>query len=156
MNYLPGRVSASFARAMARPRIYALLQRAQQATKRRADQELLSSVGITAAQLGVLFCLEGAPGQQQQELARTLGVAKSAITSMVARLEAEALVRREPAPEDARAMRLFLTPEGQARLDGAKLVHRRLNAELYAGFSDAELALVARFLRHASLTGERS
>ncbi|MCA9643167.1 MAG: MarR family transcriptional regulator [Myxococcales bacterium] len=141
---------------MAKPRIYALLQRASQATKRKADQELLGSVGITAAQLGVLFCLDAKPGQQQQELARTLDVAKSAITSMVTRLEAEALVRRDPAPDDARAVQLFLTPDGESRLAAAKLVHRRLNAELYAGFSEADIALVARFLRQASLSGERS
>lgn len=138
---------------MARPRIYALLQRAQQATKRRADQELLASVGITAAQLGVLFCLERNPGLQQQELARTLGVAKSAVTSMVGRLEAESLVQRESAPGDARAFQLSLTPEGKARLDSAKQVHRRLNAELYSGFDETELAVIARFLNHASRAG---
>ncbi|MEZ4230175.1 MAG: MarR family transcriptional regulator [Polyangiaceae bacterium] len=141
---------------MARPRIYALLQRAQQATKRRADHELLQAVGITAAQLGVLFCLEARPEQQQQQLARSLGVAKSAITSMVARLEAESLVARRSAPGDARAFQLALTPEGKARVARARHVHRRLNAELYAGFSDAELELVARFLRRASLLGDRS
>ena len=55
------------------------------------------------------------------ELGATLGLAKSSLTGLVDRTERNGLVRREPDPQDSRAVRVALTPAGS-----------RLAAEFYA------------------------
>jgi DNA-binding MarR family transcriptional regulator len=50
------------------------------------------------------------------ELAASELIAQPSVTTLVARLERDGLVRREPDPADARAVRVHLTGEGRERL----------------------------------------
>lgn len=49
----------------------------------------------------------------QHELAERLGLDRSSIQRLCARLESEGRIQQQPAPHDARARRLQLTPSGQ-------------------------------------------
>ena len=60
------------------------------------------------------------------------------------------LIRREPAPEDGRASRLYVSDKGRAVADQAKPLLGAMNAKLKAGFSEDELAVIVRFLTHAA------
>ncbi|MFB9834674.1 MarR family winged helix-turn-helix transcriptional regulator [Actinoallomurus acaciae] len=70
--------------------------------------------GLTPQQ-GQLLCVLMPQPYGMSELGGVLGLAKSSLTGLVDRSAQRGLVRREPDPEDARAVRVALTPEG-ARL----------------------------------------
>ncbi|MHA6621756.1 MarR family winged helix-turn-helix transcriptional regulator [Pseudonocardia sp. DLS-67] len=70
--------------------------------------------GITPQQGQLLCVLMGRP-YGMGELGATLRLAKSSLTGLIDRSERNGLVRREPDPQDMRAVRVALTAEG-ARL----------------------------------------
>jgi DNA-binding MarR family transcriptional regulator len=76
--------------------------------------------GITPQQ-GQLLCVLMAQPYGMGELSAMLGLAKSSLTGLVDRTERNGLVQREPDPQDPRAVRVALTPQGS-----------RLAAEFYA------------------------
>jgi DNA-binding MarR family transcriptional regulator len=83
------------------------------------------------------------PGQ----LAAQTLVTSGTITNRVDRLEARGLVRREPDPNDRRGVRVLLTADGQARVDGA--IEDLLDSErdILSGISSEESATLAQVLR---------
>jgi DNA-binding MarR family transcriptional regulator len=68
--------------------------------------------GLTPQQGQLLCVLMGKP-YGMGELGATLGLAKSSLTGLVDRTERNGLVRREPDPQDMRAVRVALTPQGR-------------------------------------------
>lgn len=76
--------------------------------------------GLTPQQ-GQLLCVLMARPYGMSELGATLRLAKSSLTGLVDRTERNGLVRREPDPQDTRAVRVALTARGD-----------RLAAEFYA------------------------
>jgi DNA-binding MarR family transcriptional regulator len=67
--------------------------------------------GLTPQQ-GQLLCVLMAQPYGMGELSAVLGLAKSSLTGLVDRTERNGLVRREPDPQDTRAVRVALTPQG--------------------------------------------
>src|SRR6202042_3317289 len=67
--------------------------------------------GLTPQQGQLLCVLMGKP-YGMTELGSTLGLAKSSLTGLVDRTARNGLVRREPDPQDTRAVRVALTPQG--------------------------------------------
>jgi hypothetical protein len=61
-------------------------------------------------------------------------------------IEEAAFVRREPSEQDGRAIRLFATAAGLANATGARPILARFNARMTQGFSEREIATIARFL----------
>jgi len=87
--------------------------------------------GMSAAQLFVLQCLDGAPGASINELAELTGTHQSSVSVVVSRLTEKGYVLRRAAPDDARRMQVELTDDGRATLDGAPVtVQRRLLSAL--------------------------
>jgi DNA-binding MarR family transcriptional regulator len=72
--------------------------------------------GLTPQQ-GQLLCVLMARPYGMSELGATLGLAKSSLTGLVDRTERHGLVRREPDPQDTRAVRVALTPRGSKLAD---------------------------------------
>ncbi|REF00876.1 DNA-binding MarR family transcriptional regulator [Thermomonospora umbrina] len=72
--------------------------------------------GLTPQQGQLLCVLMGRP-YGMGELGGLLGLAKSSLTGLVDRTARRGLVRREPDPQDARAVRVALTEEGGALAD---------------------------------------
>jgi DNA-binding MarR family transcriptional regulator len=119
---------------------------AQHRLVKTTDATFGDALGITTAQLGVLFVLDKSPGALLKEIGEALGVNKSAVTALVDRMEGAGLVRRQPADEDGRAVRLFATDAGMAKAVAARPILARLNARLMDGFGERETATVVRFL----------
>jgi DNA-binding MarR family transcriptional regulator len=79
---------------------------------------------LSAAQLSTLkMLLDG--GVRVGEIARNLGVRVPSATEQIIKLEKAGLARREPDPDDSRAVRVVLTAEGRNAVD---LANRRRNA----------------------------
>ena len=79
-------------------------------------------------------------------LGELLDLAAPAISNLVERAVRARLIERRPDPEDGRAWMITLTKSGLAKQREAISGARELNARLCEGFTDAELAIVARWL----------
>ena len=113
---------------------------------RRADRRCEQDLGVPVTQLGVLLFVQQHPECLQKEVAEALGLKLPAVTGLVGRMEASGLLRKQPCPQDGRASRLQLTPRGRALLGKAGPLITELNGRLTAGFSEAEIKVVLRFL----------
>ena len=75
--------------------------------------ELLSAHGLHVGQDMVLVELWQDEGLRGGELAERLGVEPPTVTKMLRRLEACGLLERRADPQDARSLRVYLTPRGR-------------------------------------------
>ena len=101
--------------------------------------------GITSQQGQLLCVLMGKP-YGMGELGATLGLAKSSLTGLVDRTERNGLVHREADPQDMRAVRVALTPQGRRLAEEFYAETCRRVAELPADLSTAERDTLADLL----------
>ena len=126
-------------------RLVFLLNVAQRRLQRWVAAQTQES-GVTAAQSGLLFILGQRDGVLMGEAGAALDLGAPGISGLVDRMIAAKLIQRRADPDDGRAWRLWLTPSGRAALAQAKAGLSEVNARLAAGFSDAEIDVVARWL----------
>ena len=136
-----------------RPRFVFLLNSAQRRLQQwiATQQVQAAQAGTltpTPAQGGALFVLAREDGATMGLLAQRLDLAPSAVSGLIQRMEGLGWVTRRADPHDGRTQRVWLSPEGRAMLPMLKLAMTRINARLIAGFTDEELATVARWLAH--------
>jgi DNA-binding MarR family transcriptional regulator len=80
----------------------------------------------------ILLPLFEQDGLRLGELGRRARLSKQTMTTMVRLLERDGLVRREPDPQDGRAMRVFLTPRARRFRPVAERVLAELDARIAA------------------------
>ena len=80
------------------------------------------------------------------EAGAALDLGPPGISGLVDRMTALDLIKRRADPEDGRAWRLWLTPQGRAALAQSKTGLSEINARLTEGFTEAEIEIVARWL----------
>lgn len=129
-------------------RVFHLIQQAHAALFRASDHAMRNSLGITTAQNAVLFLLADTDGQKISDLAAQLGMGKSSLTALMARMETAALVRREQNLEDERVSNIFIEPAGRAIAAKTMPVIKGINAGLLEPFSAQERKTIGRFLIH--------
>jgi DNA-binding MarR family transcriptional regulator len=134
----------------ARPRLFLLLERAAHAVRQRLERWSRDELGISMVQLGALFQLVGSDGCLHKELAEALGIQPAAVSGLVDRMAAAGLVQRRPCSDDARAQRLHATAAGKRIAGKARPAVAEAQAALVEGFTEAEIAIVARFLSAAA------
>lgn len=111
--------------------------------------------GISSAQVGLLFLLTSKDEASVGEIAEALRVAPAAVTNLSKRMQGAGLIERVADAADGRLTRLRLTAAGKAASTQSSVVLQSLNGQLTAGFSQQELAVVARWLDHAAkLSGD--
>jgi DNA-binding MarR family transcriptional regulator len=109
---------------------------------------------LSAAQLSTLKMLmdagdasEPAPGGVRVgEIARNLGVKVPSATEQIIKLERAGLARREPDPEDSRAVRVRLTEAGLAAVAAANERRNAVMAGVLSSLSDDDRAALAAAL----------
>jgi DNA-binding MarR family transcriptional regulator len=101
--------------------------------------------GITSQQ-GQLLCVLMAQPYGMGELSAMLGLAKSSLTGLVDRVERNGLVRRESDPQDSRAVRIALTPEGSRLAEEFYADTCRRIDQLPVGFTARERDTLADLL----------
>jgi DNA-binding MarR family transcriptional regulator len=134
-------------------RLIWLLSRAQRRVMAHGDAAL-ARLGLTSTQAGALFCIRREDGITVSELAADLDLAQSAASGLAQRLESTGLVTRSPNPEDGRSIRLVLTRLGRKRRDEAIEIAQQGNQALSAGLSEAEMEIVARWLKRIGTATE--
>jgi len=93
-----------------------------------------AEMGLTTAQLRVLFLVRESPGVTAGELATRLSVTPPTISGIVDRLVKLGLIRREDDESDRRLVRNFLTDQGETsckRMEqGSEIFTRRILVEM--------------------------
>lgn len=100
--------------------------------------EGLKPFGITSAQLPVFVALKNGERLTQKELTRIAGVEQPSMAQLLARMERDNLICREPSLDDGRSSIVRLTDYALELLEPGRDALRRIDAEACAGFSKAE------------------
>lgn len=106
----------------------------------------LRELGFATAQLPVLTALQDGARLSQSELARWAGVEQPTMAQLLARMERDGHIRREPDPRDGRSSLVSLTDEALAKLPAGRAVLQRGNEEAVRGLSRDEVATLVRLL----------
>jgi DNA-binding MarR family transcriptional regulator len=128
-------------------RLIFLLNVAQRRLQRHLAGETQGGA-VTAAQSGLLFVLGKRDGVLMGEAGAALDLGMPGISGLVERTVAAGLIEKRADPDDGRAWRLWLTPAGRRAQARAKAGVAELNTRLTKGFSEGEIDVVARWLRH--------
>jgi DNA-binding MarR family transcriptional regulator len=116
---------------------------------RTLEAELAQAADLPIASYDVLVQLAEAPDHRLRmtDLAERVLLSRSGLTRLIDRLERDALVRREPAPDDARGMYAVLTRAGVDRLRLASHVHLPgVDAHFVQRFNRRELDRLGQLL----------
>ena len=93
------------------------------------ERRLQHDHGLGVSEYEVLERLAGTKDARMQELADAVHLSQSALSRVVARLEADGLVMRGMCPEDRRGIKACLTDTGRERYEAARPTHREVLAE---------------------------
>lgn len=102
-------------------------------------------IGINPSDEKALSVLQRLGPLSASEIAEQTGLAASSVTTLIDRLEAKGLVRRERDPQDRRRLTIVLAPQA-AVVEQLFASSGKSLAELIAHYSDDELRLIADFL----------
>jgi MarR family transcriptional regulator for hemolysin len=112
----------------------------------RVGDARLRDLGFATAQLPVLTALKDGARLSQGELARWARVEQPTMAQLLARMERDGLIRRDPDPADRRSSLVSLTEAALARLPAGREILRQGNADATRGFSAEEVETLLRLL----------
>lgn len=127
-------------------RLFFKLNLAQRLLLKHLDQVMIQRAGAPTPQVTALFYLRKNEGCMLKDLSEALHQNKSAITTLVERLEKNELVFRKASDVDGRASYLFLTEKGKAACDEAIRVVKEHNSIMASQFNEEEMEVVHNFL----------
>jgi DNA-binding MarR family transcriptional regulator len=93
----------------------------------RFSEETVRSHGLAPQQYQLLLALKGFPGRDWatvRELADRLQLRHHSVVELINRAQGQGLVERVPHPDDARAVRVQLTADGEQILGRLSALHR--------------------------------
>ena len=125
-----------------------LISRIKQAGGRRFDR-LLDEAGVDAfngAQGRILYVLWQGDGLTISQIGAQTSLANTTLTSMLDRLEAGTLIRREASPKDRRAQLIFLTESAWALREDYERISQQMNEMYYRGFTEDEVRQLEGYL----------
>ncbi|WP_238473954.1 MarR family winged helix-turn-helix transcriptional regulator [Altericroceibacterium spongiae] len=83
--------------------------------------ETFADLDLTQKQVSVLWLTDDNPGISQIDMGRELQMDRATTMTIVNRMQERGYLRRERSTTDGRKQALFLTDDGKAALDAAKL-----------------------------------
>lgn len=122
------------------------LNLAQRVLMKSVDREIREKIGVSATQVAALMYLIKHDGCLLVDLSRELLQTKSAITTLVERMEKNGFIHKVPSPIDKRASQLFLTSKGTEMCKLALPFVAAYDKNIMEEFKQDELEIVARFL----------
>jgi DNA-binding MarR family transcriptional regulator len=93
----------------------------------RFSEEAVRRHGVTPQQYQLMLAIKGFPGRDWavvRELAERLQLRHHSVVELVSRAQSQGLVDRTPDPDDARAVRVTLTEQGELLLGRLATLHR--------------------------------
>ena len=133
--------------APAKPRLrrVALLKAVLQSFRGRLDEEL-APLGITTAQLRLMWMVAENPDASGAEVARLCSVTPQTGQAIMARLQANGWVRRTASKDSERVLVAELTSSGRKVLGKAREISERLESRMWETTSERSLAALERAL----------
>ena len=110
----------------------------------------LSQYGITPSQFYVLSAVWEKDGVKFKDLAKSLDMDGSTLTSILDRMERLDLVERRNDPEDRRSLLVFLKEKAKQKIAEITYLAEKLDQEIKDRFSDEEFATFERVLEKIS------
>ncbi len=120
-----------------RPLIYQMLHASSLMLKTR--EHYAAAIGVSPPQFSILTAIGECAGASVGEIAARLHVSGPFATTQIGKLVRLGLVRKEASDRDQRVAVLFLTDEGEARLDLVAPTRLAANRMIFDGLSFAEL-----------------
>ena len=135
-----------------------LISRIKQVGTRLFDR-MLADADIDAfngAQGRILYVLWGRDGITISQLSAQTSLANTTLTSMLDRMEASGLIRRDPSPKDRRALLIRLTDKARSLQADYDRISQQMNERYYEGFTEAEVRQFEAYLERvlSNLEGE--
>lgn len=121
------------------------ISRVHRAMTRIGDARL-KALGFATAQLPVLGALHSGEKRSQTDLARLAKVEQSSMAQLLARMQRDGLITREPDPEDRRSSLISLSAEARERLPAGREVLLQGARDMTRGLSDAEVETLVSLL----------
>ena len=121
------------------------------AMRRMRGRETHHSGGLSYAQFGLLFALEGGTALSARSLAEAASLSPASVTQMLDALESNGLVARTRSAEDKRVVLNELTDKGQVAIEQVRARMEPAWRAALADFSDEQLLTAAAVLD--ALTG---
>lgn len=107
---------------------------------RKLLDERLKDLGVTQARWTTMVYLQkGGEGLTQRELARLMAIENPTLVRLLDSLEQQGLIERRPCPNDRRARRLHLTPDGTEFMNVLNERAAKLREEMLEGISDEDI-----------------
>lgn len=120
------------------------------------ERETRAAVSLTTLELTALWALSSRPGLGIQALADALHVDHAVVSRLAKQLVRKGVARRVVDPNDRRKAPLELTDAGVAKAERGRRLLDHANARIASGFTDDELATVARFLENLIAVGKET
>ena len=126
-------------------RVWAAVLRVQARMVGELEDRAAAAGVIPPTSLDLLVKLTQAPGRRlrMSELAGQTFLSRGGVTRVVARLEADGLLRREPCPDDGRGAFAVITPAGSDALRRATPVYFRAATDRLAAHLTSDQATAA-------------
>lgn len=119
---------------------------AQRKLFNHVDKVCEDALDASVTQLAALLYIVKHAGCLQKDVAKALSLNKSAVTGLIVRMERNNLLERFVSEEDARAIKLYPTPNGVQKTWDLMPLIDDLNESFSEAFSDAEIETVLKFL----------
>lgn len=107
----------------------------------------VEGASLTPGSFETLELLDRNPGLGQTRLASAIGLDKSSLVPMIARLESLELVEREPSRTDKRAVELRITAKGRRTLRLLRAYVLQRDATITQGMTRSEIDTLNRLLK---------
>ncbi|MBR1585220.1 MAG: MarR family transcriptional regulator [Clostridia bacterium] len=111
-------------------------------------RSLMADSGLHPGQPRLMEFINGHPGCTQKEAADELDVTPASAAASLKRLEKAGMVARMPDTRDARRNRLYLTEAAREKLRANQEAFRKMDAQMFAGLTDAEVQDFCRICQH--------
>ncbi|WP_175026027.1 MULTISPECIES: MarR family winged helix-turn-helix transcriptional regulator [Burkholderia] len=132
-----------------------LLSAAESLLSRCVDRHVERALGITTSQASLLHALDGGEPLTAGELSDACGIAGSAATRLVDRLEALSLVTRTQNEDDRRIVHVSLTRDGRRIAAAWRDVQDEIQREMSAFANDDELRMMGDLLSRMLVNAAR-
>ncbi len=109
-------------------------------------RQVFESLGLYRGQPPILRLLWDEEGLTHNELALRLNVTPATMSRTLQRMEKAGFVVRKPDPDDQRVSRVYLTDHGRAVQAQVQQALQRVEADTFAGFTEAELPILRGYL----------
>lgn len=123
---------------------------------RKLLDERLKDLGVTQARWTTMVYLQkGGEGLTQRELARLMAIENPTLVRLLDSLEQQGLIERRPCPNDRRARRLHLTPDGTDFMNILTERAAKLREEMLEGISDEDIGCAVEVFHRIMENAER-